>query len=1114
MKKHRQISKGLNNFPKHLRNIVEKMQTLKIHPKVIFFFLGIASTIWFLVRVIPKPSRAGYPCMKAAAPFMSSFVLYLLTLAGSTLLLKRARNFFFKTRYISAAGLVLAGIAGFAISTNMIKLDTQASVVSVNNDFISNLPYGEGVGVFPGRVVWAWNQDATNENTTNGQGDEFFKPENNDQSVVQQMMNSSLLKLTGAVNLDNAWDSIFIYFNNKKHGLKNDYTEGEMIFIKLNEGTSSWLADDETLERDYSGWRANNPAVTETTPVTTYALLDNLVNHAGVPQENIMVADPQSHVWQHTYEYLSAAFPNVKYGDKGDYDHLGRTQISPSNQNIMKFSDKGTVMESGIHDNYYLEMEQADYIINIACLKAHARAGITLTAKNHFGSQNRGGATHMHPGLIAPENDEIDTQNDRDKYNQYRVQVDLMGHERIGLNTLLFLVDGLWGGPEATDPPVKWKSAPFNNDWPNSLFVSLDQVALESVCLDFLRTEFDDPNGPAKARPNFPAVDDYLHQAADPGNWPADISYDPEGDGTPIGSLGVHEHWNNSSDKQYSRNLGYDYGIELVSTNSSLVESAVIAHETVSVPVIDGIADDACWESAQWTGINETWIPWGASVDSSDYYGRFKMTWSEEENLVYYLVEITDDVFVDGYVYPNDGYPNYDIVEIFIDEDKSGGLHVFDDNANWGQNSENAFSHHIAVEGPADGQTSSTFVVADIDGTDWGDKTIPNYANHFPELTMKKEGNKYIYEFSMAIYDDTYDHNSPEISRVTLTPDKLMGMSVAYCDNDDPNESPLERDNFFGSVWVPEEAYNDHWKDASGYGSLRLLSEGVVMNQPVLTSGEIDDYELAEIQTAYEVVSDVASLFMDPDGDTLSFNVDYDEIVLLVVMENNTLTVEALSEFSGTKAILITASDGETEATQEILVSLPAPNQPVQATGTVSDYEIVELNTGYTVLTDVSGLFSDPDGDVLSYSLTFDNSHLQANITDKQLTIEAIAEFEGSEPVKITATDGEFEASVTFNVSLLLTGIDRINNIDYTITCYPNPFYDVIKVQFEKMGSVTELNVTIFDLAGKLIINETHPVTNANKELSFNLNHVSTGVYMLRIKDNHGRNSMILLNRK
>ncbi len=68
----------------------------------------------------------------------------------------------------------------------------------------------------------------------------------------------------------------------------------------------------------------------------------------------------------------------------------------------------------------------------------------------------------------------------------------------------------------------------------------------------------------------FSAVDDYLHQAASSDWWPEGFSYDPEDDGTAIASLGVHEHWNNASDRQYTRNLGTGEGIDLKYINSSL----------------------------------------------------------------------------------------------------------------------------------------------------------------------------------------------------------------------------------------------------------------------------------------------------------------------------------------------------------------------------------------------------------------------------------------------------------------------------------------------------------------------------------------------------------------
>jgi len=47
-----------------LGKIRDRMEGYHIPYKAIFFIMGIVSTIWFLVRVIPKPSRATYLCMK------------------------------------------------------------------------------------------------------------------------------------------------------------------------------------------------------------------------------------------------------------------------------------------------------------------------------------------------------------------------------------------------------------------------------------------------------------------------------------------------------------------------------------------------------------------------------------------------------------------------------------------------------------------------------------------------------------------------------------------------------------------------------------------------------------------------------------------------------------------------------------------------------------------------------------------------------------------------------------------------------------------------------------------------------------------------------------------
>lgn len=265
--------------------------------------------------------------------------------------------------------------------------------------------------------------------------------------------------------------------------------------------------------------------------------------------------------------------------------------------------------------------------------------------------------------------------------------------------------------------------------------------------------------------------------------------------------------------------------------------------QTDNIPSVDGYGSDAAWEQTEWNPIDQVWMPWSnepSNLDqeggleiydgAEDFTGNFKVLWSQESNLLYFLVEITDDVFVDGYQYPNVGYPNYDIVEVFIDEDRSGGLHVFDGTGNvaqdWGSNAENAFSYHIAPTPPEEGIVQSNMHVLDIAGTSWGDNYIADYAGHLPEFALLKTGNTYVWEFSMIVHNDTYEHDDQESSVVGLEEGKVMGLSLAYCDNDDPSQ--IQREHFFGSVDVPLANHNDHWKQADWFGVAKLSSAGNV----------------------------------------------------------------------------------------------------------------------------------------------------------------------------------------------------------------------------------------------------------------------------------------------
>jgi hypothetical protein len=258
--------------------------------KILFFITGIMSVLWFLVSVIPKPGRVRYPCMKATMPMAYSFIAYLLSLAGSVVFFRRAlskiraRQF----RYGIFILLVTALLATWAMVNNNTTARADTLVISEFADTLGpNLPIGEAKGIYPGRVVWVYNPASTNENCDpDHYGDGYFLDKNCDQTVVNNMVSEALQLLTGTGSDSEAWDSIFIFFNSNHGKGSVDYTAGEKIFIKIN-SVHAWTTDGNgniPNNNDYGNVDAS--------PQVVYAMLDQLVNRAGVPQDMISVGDP------------------------------------------------------------------------------------------------------------------------------------------------------------------------------------------------------------------------------------------------------------------------------------------------------------------------------------------------------------------------------------------------------------------------------------------------------------------------------------------------------------------------------------------------------------------------------------------------------------------------------------------------------------------------------------------------------------------------------------------------------------------------------------------------------------------------------------------------------
>jgi len=505
--------------------------------------MGFSALLWVLVRVIPKPSRASYPCMRASMPLAAGFVVWLTGMFGSSFLVARGKTLLRERRRAAAVICIVLGLAAGAAYFLAQPANRALAEPQAPND-----PMGVAKGVHPGRVVWIHDASATDW-IGPGYG-HWWEPAHTDYAVVDEMVSLALRRLSGQYIESVSWDALFRHFN-ATHGRGNvGYTPGENIMIKVN----------------YVGCHANTGGVDpvsynltsledypNASPQVILAVLRQLVDVVGVAEENITVGDPQARFPNEFYDVFHGEFPGIHYIDRyGGAAGHPRTAVQYSTVPFYWSCRPAGKTQDYVPQCY----ADATYLINIGNLKAHRGAGMTLCAKNHYGSLIRipteSGYYDMHTSLPY-----ITSAS-----GSYRAVVDLMGHTHIGGKTMLLVVDGLYEGTHGGyNIPHKWDCAPFNGDWTSSVFASQDPVAIESMCLDLMQLDTD-PNG----YPRMAGADDYLHEAALAGNPPSGTFYDPDhSTGTVrLQSLGVHEHWNNSTARQYSRNLGTGDGIELV----------------------------------------------------------------------------------------------------------------------------------------------------------------------------------------------------------------------------------------------------------------------------------------------------------------------------------------------------------------------------------------------------------------------------------------------------------------------------------------------------------------------------------------------------------------------
>jgi PKD repeat protein len=183
---------------------------------------------------------------------------------------------------------------------------------------------------------------------------------------------------------------------------------------------------------------------------------------------------------------------------------------------------------------------------------------------------------------------------------------------------------------------------------------------------------------------------------------------------------------------------------------------------------------------------------------------------------------------------------------------------------------------------------------------------------------------------------------------------------------------------------------------------------------PVLTQ-PLQDITLPEDFSSTQIA--LSNYFSDPNGDALTFSVEYSPQGVSVSISGSNLVLTSHSNWSGTVTITVTASDGavrtrnvnrnsglRTSVSDTFTLTVtPVNDAPVVATPFPDVILSEDFGTNTIAL---SGHFTDTDNSTLTYTVSSDQAAITATIQGENLVLTGTPNWNGSAEITVTANDG------------------------------------------------------------------------------------------------------------
>ncbi len=234
-------------------------------------------------------------------------------------------------------------------------------------------------------------------------------------------------------------------------------------------------------------------------------------------------------------------------------------------------------------------------------------------------------------------------------------------------------------------------------------------------------------------------------------------------------------------------------------------------------------------------------------------------------------------------------------------------------------------------------------------------------------------------------------------------------------------------------------------------------------------------------------------------------------VVDTVVEAGGTLTVTLVSGAVGTDTVTVTVGDGVATVTETFTVTVNAVNDAPVVTAPVADVTIYVGGDALNV--DISGVFTDPDGDVVTVTPSALPAWMDGTVAGVITGTPAAADA-GVTTITLTGADPlGLEAEDVFTVTVLdtstATAVIDIQDA-FEVNMYPNPTRDIVTLDVKKAG-LNKVDVSIFTVAGTQVFRQVYS-TNLIK---VNMANQVSGMYFVKMNiDGDQVIKKLILNRK